>query len=279
MSRTRIAYMPLATYPETVSDGAIVAAINFAGPLACALHVTTFTVDIPQMSSPLGSILIDIPGLVHTAEEKSKAEARRQQKLVEKTAAGRKDSHCTHREVVLGAVLDAASAEARYFDFALLPWSGDTRAARDMAETVIFGSGRPAVLVPETAKPALFNHIAVAWDASRVAARALGDALPLLATDGRVSVLTVKDEKPLGRPDLAASLASQLMARGYKTEAVDIKLGGRKIAEALQDEAISAGANLLAIGGFGHSRLRDFILGGATEGILSDLRIPALLSH
>lgn len=199
--------------------------------------------------------------------------------MVETTSAGRKDAHCTHREVVLGAVLDAASAGARYFDFALLPWSGDTRASRDMAEAVVFGSGVPVVLVPETAKPKPVNHLAVAWDASRVAARALGDALPLLAMDGRISVLTVKDEKPLGSSDIAASLASHLIERGYKAEAFEVKLAGRKIADALQDDAITAGAGLLAMGGFGHSRLRDFILGGATEGILSDLRLPALLSH
>ena len=279
MISTPIGYMPLATYPEAVTDSAILAAVSFAGPLGLALHVTIFTVDIPQLTSPLGSILIDIPGLVRTAEERSRAEAKRLLEMIEKNTARLESVDIAHREVVLGAAFDAASTEARYFDLALLPWSGETLLAKEMAEAVVFGSGRPAIIVPASAKPAPLNHIAIAWDGSRVAARALGDALPLLAKDGRISVLTVKGEKPLRSHDLAASLASQLVKRGYKSEAVEVKLGERKIADALQDAAISAGANVLAMGGFGYSRLRDFVLGGATEGILYDLRLPALLSH
>lgn len=66
---------------------------------------------------------------------------------------------------------------------------------------------------------------------------------------------------------------------GYQVAAGDVMLGKQTIAEALQEAALEAGAQILAMGGFGHSRLRDFILGGATQGVLNDLRLPVLLSH
>ena len=158
---------------------------------------------------------------------------------------------------------------------------GPTRVlgAQDMAQAIVFGSGRPTILVPPSARPASLNHIAVAWDGSRVAARALGDALQLLAKGDRVSVLTVQDEKSLSRSDLADALASSLEKRGLSATPLGITLGQKTIAETLQDTALSEGAQLLAMGGFGHSRIRDFILGGATKGVLTQLQLPTLLSH
>lgn len=279
MTHTRIAYMPLATYPEAIADEAIRAAAAFAASLECMLHVTTFAVDIPQVSSALGNLLLDVPGLVRAAEEKSKAECHRLKDLVRGAAGSRLHVDCTIRTIVLGAALDAAANEARYYDLAVLPWSGETVAAQDMTQSVVFGSGRPAILVPSSAPAASLDHIAIAWDGSRGAARALGDALPLLAEGGRISVLTVRDEKPLSGPDLAGALASSLQKRGFNAAPVESALGKRTIAEALQDTALSSGAQLLAMGGFGHSRIRDFVLGGATKGILTQLRVPILLSH
>jgi len=270
--------MPLATYPETVADDAILAAAGFAVSLGSTLNVTTFSVDIPRVPSPLAGSLIDIPGLVQAAETKSKSECDRLKSLVQGVGASPAVSS-TSREVVLGGMLDAAAVEARYYDLAVLPWSKDTVSAQHLIEAVVFGSGRPTFLVPSSARPAALDHIAIAWDASRVAARALGDALPLLAEGGRVTVLTVRDEKPLGGSALAGLLASSLEKRGYDATPLEITLGKRTIARALQDTALEQGAQVLAMGGFGHSRLRDFILGGATMGVFADLRLPVLLAH
>lgn len=279
MTHIRIAYMPLATYPEAIADEAIAAATALAGSLGCALSVTTFEVHLPRKSSGLGDLLIDIPGLVQASEERSRAECQRLEALVRRGATSHLNVQCLTRKVPWGAELDDAAMEARYFDLTLLPWTGETVAAQDMAQAVIFGSGRPAILVPPKARPAPLEHIAIAWDGSRVAARALGDTLPLLTEGGRISVLTVRDEKPLSGPDPAGALASSLQKRGFNAAPVESALGKRTIAEALQDTALSNGAQLLAMGGFGHSRIRDFVLGGATKGILAQLRLPILLSH
>ncbi len=275
----RIAYMPLNTYPEAASDAAVLASIGFAASLGCGLHVSTFAVDIPQMTSPMAGVLINVEGMARAAEDRSRAECQRLRELIESAAGAKPNAQVTNHRLVLGAALDAATAEARYFDLALLPWDADTVSAQDMAQSLVFGSGVPVILVPPSTAAGTIDHIAIAWDESRVAARALCDALPLLAAGGRVSVLTVQDEKALRGSGIAQTLASSLELRGYTARAVDITLDGRTIAAALQDSARSEGAQLLAMGGFGHSRLRDFILGGATKGVFGDLRMPVLLAH
>jgi nucleotide-binding universal stress UspA family protein len=279
MTQKRIAYLPLTSYPEAVPDESILSALRFVASLGCSLHATTFAVDIPKMSSPLGRYFLNVPELVRAAEERSKAECTRLHDLVQAFDESRLDVSWTNRTVVVGGALHAAAAEARYYDLAILPWSSQTLVAHDMAQTVVFESGRPGLLVPPAWRSAPVDHIAIAWDASRVAARALADALPLLRAGGRVSVLTVRDEKPLGEANIAGSLAAALKRRGINARPVEISLDGRSIAEALQSTAIEAGAQVLAMGGFGHSRLRDFILGGATNGVLTHLRMPILLSH
>lgn len=231
---------------------------------------------VPQTASPIGGFFINVEGMARAAEERSKAECERLEILIK--AAGH-DATFENHTVVLGATLDAATIEARTFDLALLPWSAETLSAQDMAQSLVFGAGVPVILVPPSAATGPVDHIAIAWDGSRVAARALCDALPLLATGGRVSVVTVQGEKSLGGSGIAQTLATSLERRGYTANAVNIALDGRTIARALQDTAISESAQLLAMGGFGHSRLRDFILGGATKGVFLDLRLAVLLSH
>lgn len=276
----RVAYMPLSTYPEAVADSATLAAARFAAALGFELHVDAFSVDVPNVHSPLlGSVLLDVPGLIRAAEEKSKTECLRLKDLLEGQTDLRGRIHFSTRQLVMGAAFDTAAIAARYYDVSVLPWSAETVLTIDMAEAVVFGSGRPTILVPHSASPASLHHVAIAWDESRVAARALGDALSLLPEGGSVSILTVQDEKPLGGPDIAKSLAASLGMRGFKARACSISLGDKTIAEALQDAALKEGAQLVAMGGFGHSRLRDFVLGGATKGVLADLRLPALLSH
>lgn len=277
MTRTLTAYMPLSTYPEAAPDDAIRSAVGFAAGLGLALRVTTFVVDVPQVTSPFGNMMLDVKGMVRAAEEKSRAEGQRLQDLV-RVAAEDGAATVSERVIVLGGALDAAAREARYCDLSVVPWA-ESGGAQDMAQSLVFGSGRPTIIVPPSAQPAALEHIAVAWDGSLVAARAMNDALALLAPGGRVSVLTVVDEKPLGEDDLAGLLAAALTDRGYEATPVRIALEGRKIAEALQQGVVAQGAQMLAMGGFGHSRFRDFILGGATLGVLDQLSVPVLLSH
>lgn len=277
--QNRIAYMPLNTYPEAAPDTAVLASVGFATSLGCGLHVSTFAVDIPPVASPLGGYMINIDGIARAAEDRSKVECERLKTLIERVAKSKLEVQILNHRLVLGEVLDAATSEARYFDLALLPWTAETQSAQDMAQTLVFDSGVPVILVPPSTVTGAVDHVAIAWDESRVAARALGDALRILPAGGKVSVLTVKNEKALKSSGIAQTLAAALELRGFNARAVETTLDRRTIAAALQNSARNEGAQLLAMGGFGHSRLRDFILGGATKGILTDLRMPVLLAH
>jgi nucleotide-binding universal stress UspA family protein len=275
----RIAYLPLDGQNDSTTDPAILAAVAVGSAFGCKLHVTNFAVDVPPVASPLGGFLINIEGMARAAEERARAECQRRKAVIEAAPVAESVVAVTIREITMGGAMGAAAIEARHFDLSLVPVPADGAGPQDMAQALVFDSGLPVILVPETAKPAQLDHVAVAWDGSRVAARALNDALHLLAPGGRVAVLTVHGEKVLAAEDLAANLAAALRLRGYDAKAANIALDGRPIAEALQTGARDAGAGLLAMGGFGHSRFRDFILGGATLGILSHLRMPVLLSH
>jgi nucleotide-binding universal stress UspA family protein len=279
MPTKRTAYMPLVTYPDSAPDDAVSAAVAFAEALGSDLEVTAFAADIPRVPSPLGGFLLNVPEMIRTTEENSLVRCRHLQSLVLEKAGSRFKAQCSIRKMYFGAAGATAAAEARYFDLAILPWSKDNLVSQDVAQEVIFGAGRPTVLVPAPVGTEPIMHVALAWDASRVAARALADVLPLLPENGRITVLTVTDEKALAEQGIAERLASMLAGRGLDAKPLVVSLDGRTIATALQDAAITSGARLLAMGGFGHSRLRDFVLGGATQEVFTDLRLPVLLSH
>jgi nucleotide-binding universal stress UspA family protein len=281
MSSIRLAYLPLTSYPESAPAESVPAAVALAASLGYELRVTTFAVLIPRVrvSSALGAILLDVPEMIRTTEENSRAQCRHLQDLVEEQTRGRVEVKCSTREVMVDRTMTAAAEEARYHDLTLLPWAKDTETLRELAQAVIFGAGRPAILVPPARASGTIRHVAIAWDGSRVAARALADAMPLMAADTRVTVLTVQDEKQLAEQSIAEHLAGSLRSRGVDAPARDVSLDDRAIADVLQESALAAGADLLVMGGFGHTRLRDFILGGATSGVFADLRLPVLLSH
>jgi nucleotide-binding universal stress UspA family protein len=175
-------------------------------------------------------------------------------------------------------VHEAVAAEARLHDLIVTGCSGQgLLSERIVAEHLLFETGRPLIVVPAGHAGSTTARIVAAWDHSRAAARALGDAM-LLFGDASVQLLSVEGEKPLPSPLSAADEQAALAARGLSDIAVR-PIGGRTIAIALQEEAAALGADLLVMGGFGHSRMRSFVLGSATTGLFAHLTHPTLLSH
>lgn len=151
---------------------------------------------------------------------------------------------------------------------------------RMVAENLLFEIGRPLLLVPAQHRKAFAcNRVVVAWDNSKSAARALGDALALLPNIQDLIFLIVGDDKAILSALDDTAVAALLRRRGISARVVRQKLNGRPIGSALQDGALELGADLMVMGGYGHSRLREFILGGATLSVFDDPRLPVLLSH
>ncbi len=151
---------------------------------------------------------------------------------------------------------------------------------RLIAENLLFEIGRPLMLVPsDYAGQFACHRIAVAWDNSRVAARALGDALALLPGIEEVVLLTIGGEKAILSSIHHDTMVRMLERRGVSARVERRDLNGRSIGDAIQACAREIGAHLLVMGGYGHSRLREFILGGATLSVFAHPQLPVLLSH
>ncbi|MGF7008668.1 universal stress protein [Aminobacter sp. BE322] len=272
-------FLPLATYPEANADAVAANAVAIASRFGAELHALAINPDIPPVSNALSKLLLDTPQMIRDAEASSRRRGQELLALV-KARAGQAGVVASVAETAapLAAIGDVACRHARYYDLALLGLEIGNTTARMVAEAVVFGAGRPALMLPGVL-PERTGHVAVAWDGSRVAARALADARPFLEKASRVSVMTVVDEKKLQDADAVERLAASLRHAGLAADAVAVRIGDAAIGAGLQEKAIALGADLLVMGGYGHSRIRDFVLGGATEGVLADLRMPVLLSH
>ena len=129
------------------------------------------------------------------------------------------------------------------------------------------------VAPPSPVKPSL-----VAWDGSAKAARAVKDALPLLAAAQRVELVTVSGEKDKSRFAPAAEAARRLARHGLDVDVVELSVEHRDVAETLRHRAIEVGADLIVMGAFVHARLRELILGGTTQSLLRSSPVPLFLS-
>jgi nucleotide-binding universal stress UspA family protein len=147
-------------------------------------------------------------------------------------------------------------------------------------EAVLFGSGRPLVLAPAGARPMFSGRVLFAWDASRSAVRALHDMLPLVRGAHEVIVVSVVDDKEIYDPQSGEQICSYLARWGIGARFHPIRRGSEKIGLLLLDFAKRLGAEVIVMGGFGHSREREFIFGSATRDVFqSRLEIPVFLSH
>ncbi len=153
--------------------------------------------------------------------------------------------------------------------------SPSIRQIGDMALT----SGRPILVIPYIGAPVGFGRkVLVAWNGTRESARAVADAMPVLREATAVDVLTVDDVDR--QHASSASLLEYLAAHGIKAT-LHTATSGRGIdsAELILSQIADLGADLLVMGAYGHSRAREFILGGATREILQAMTVPVMLSH
>jgi nucleotide-binding universal stress UspA family protein len=171
---------------------------------------------------------------------------------------------------------------ARRFDVAVLtqaePEISSTQAS--IIEAALFDSGRPLLLAPYVQREGLkLGRAVVCWDGSRTAARALGDAMPFLARAQNVEVVIVASEAGKSDEIPGADIAHHLTRHGLKVELKQIVVRDLDVANAILSHVADASADFIVMGGYGHSRLREFVLGGATRGILGAMTVPTLMSH
>ena len=152
----------------------------------------------------------------------------------------------------------------------------------DFAERVILGAGRPVLLIPQHGTfDNVAENVVIGWNATRESARAAFDALPLLGKGATARVVWVDSElhNQKGRVLPGAELATTLARRGIKAISEPSTAPDIDPADALLNRVSDVGADMLVMGAYGHSRIREFVFGGATRKILDQMTVPVLMSH
>jgi nucleotide-binding universal stress UspA family protein len=171
---------------------------------------------------------------------------------------------------------------ARRFDIAVVGQAQRDQGVSEelLIEGALFGSGRPVIVVPRTQTQAMaLDKVMICWDGSRPAARAIGDAMPLLERAKSIEIVVVTGERDKSGEITGANMKRHLARHGIEVEIKRIPAGQVDAQTAILAHAANSGAEFIVMGGYGHSRLREFILGGVTRGILKSMPVPVLMSH
>jgi nucleotide-binding universal stress UspA family protein len=171
---------------------------------------------------------------------------------------------------------------ARRFDIAVVGQAPREQGVSEelLIEGALFGSGRPVIVVPQIqSQPLKLDNVMVCWDGSRPAARAIGDAVPFFERAKAIEIVVVTGERDKSGEITGANMKRHLARHGINVEIKRIAAGNAEVQTAILAHAADTAADFIVMGGYGHSRLREFILGGVTRSILKSMPVPVLMSH
>ena len=183
---------------------------------------------------------------------------------------------------VRAAVIDTVVAQARLNDMSIAPVKTADSFSEQLVERLLFETGRPVLMCPEAIADNLdtsFNDVAIAWDHTAPAARAIGDALPLLRRASRLRILTATDHANEAQLASGAALERHLAEHGLTAAFETVEVGGSSIGKVLAEYVEDNAIDLLVMGGFGHSRLSEHVWGGVTSTVINQPPCWVMLSH
>lgn len=182
-----------------------------------------------------------------------------------------------YRIEVGNAPTDVLAERARCADVTIIgkPDDGDDSLPHD----VLFSTGRPVVVVPSCHRNGVGDNVVVAWNDGREAARAVADAIPVLERARQVTVTFVSPEYSEANEPPGQNIIEHLSRHGITAELETYHGKGPSVGDFLLARTTDRGADLLVMGAYGHSRLRDFVLGGVTKTVLRNTATPVLMSH
>jgi nucleotide-binding universal stress UspA family protein len=273
--------LSLASYPDSTPPEAVQLAVDFAGSIGARVSAIACEIRIAVPGSFTSPAFLNVPALADAEAKKGRAQAEEALAAFQKLA----ESRDVFGERILERCHDAELPRmlveySRLRDLTIVPAEANELGDQPAAEALIFESGRPVLMLPrQPRKPFVLDTVTVAWDFSRPAARAIGDALPLLTRARRVHIVTVANEKRIDTPRSGPELAKHLARHGLDVILETVDAQGRPIGEALEAATRVHDSDLLVMGAYGHSRLREFVLGGATRSMIAGPPLPVLLSH
>jgi nucleotide-binding universal stress UspA family protein len=160
---------------------------------------------------------------------------------------------------------------ARLKDLSIVPVKPDDNQSESIVERLIFHSGRPILMCPQALAAQLsvtFDKVAIAWDHTAPAARAVADALPMLLAAARVRIVTVTDSNTPAEQESGAGLVSHLAEHGVKASFEMVKIEGSSVGKVFEAYVKANAIDLLVMGAYRHSRLNETIWGGATKTVI-----------
>jgi nucleotide-binding universal stress UspA family protein len=231
---------------------------------------------VGQFSSGLGTVEL-IKSLQKAAEEQARA-ARASFDAVGRSLPGGGDMG-DYRDVE-GDEVERVITEGRFHDLVVL---GRAVKAGKYSPSeighILISVGRPILLAPAAARAEPTEKVVIAWKETAEAARAVTAAMPFLEKASRVFVLAGEEDESGTARQSAERLATLLEGHGIAAAAEPVALKGRSAADAVLERAGTLDAGLLVMGGYGHSRRREWVFGGFTRHVLQQSQMPVLLFH
>jgi nucleotide-binding universal stress UspA family protein len=263
------------------------APLDFAADYATSIaatfgaHVTgiAFLYEPVIPDGTLGGVPVDLIELQREENSKIARDA------ISRFEAGVKKAGVASETRQLDATFGGAATRfaqvARRFDISVVAQAQREQGATDelIIEGALFESGRPVIVVPYIQKNGLtLERVLACWDGGRTAARAIADAMPFLERAKAVDLVIVAEERK-NDEITGVRMSEHLTRHGVAVSVKRIAKGDLAVQDVILSYAADSGADFMVMGGYGHSRLREFILGGVTRGILNSMTVPVLMSH
>lgn len=278
MHKTLLVHIPTERSARSAVDGSISLAA------ACGAHLDAIAVGYEKVTIPVA-----VEGGTAIGEifefERQRALERAEAALAIFDAEARNANISYSSRAVVASPADAGAmvgASARLHDLTIVSQPEHNRDTYDnyLPQEVLFESGGPVLFVPHTFHGRLdAKRIGICWDGSRQAARALHDAMPLLPLADALTVLTIVGSHVIPNESSSEQLIRYLARAGLPAKLVSISIDRSNIQPAILSLAADENLDMLVMGGYGHSRLQEAVLGGVTREMIRSMTVPTLMSH
>ena len=232
---------------------------------------------------PPGYVLAEMgPAIIEAQKQASVAEMARSESRFSQQAAAAGMSNVEWR-TAMDFPIDAMTLHARYADLVVISQADGSEEAgvsADFPERLVLSAGRPVLVLPSVGSfPTLGRRVLVAWNGSREATRAVTDAIPLLRLADAVHVMAVNPKQGEHGNVPGADIGLYLARHGVRIEVKSDQGAEIDVGNELLSRAADLDVDLIVMGGYGHSRMTEWVLGGATHTILASMTAPVLMSH
>lgn len=277
MFKKLLVNIPTERSPRPVIDGAI----SLAARLQAQLDAVSVGHEIPNMPflAEGGAAVATISKVEHEkALERARAALGVFEAEARRAGVAYSCRAITELQAEAAAILGAT---ARLYDLSVVAQPEfEGTFDNTLAQEILFQSGGPVLFMPHTFRGAFdAGRIGICWDGSRLAARAVRDAMPLLEQAETITILTVNESRSVPADASAAHLVRYLARLGVPTRIAGVTTETANIQSSILSIAADESINLLVMGGYGHSRLKETVFGGVTREMLESMTVPTLMSH